>query len=172
MRTFERESASSRVPLRHHTREIAAALSRLPLVGAGSACRATDCGLWRVRLLRLRCSCLRVCASAALPRQTPQTVLRRIYPVPVRVVPVRKDRDSELSAPLHSAPHGAGRRHRAQNSRDRSRGHDAFDHRLRSDSVPVAETSETRELRISLRSHALSRVSSERGLFRRCDPAR
>jgi hypothetical protein len=91
--------------------------------------------------------------STALPRQTLQTVLRRITRAGAR--------DSELSTPLHFASHGAGDRRVISTAVNISTATPPIRHRLRSDSVPVAETSETRELRISLRSHALSRVSSK-----------
>jgi hypothetical protein len=142
-----RESASS--PLCDIT------LASLRLRSATAATMApTDCGLWRVRSLRLRCSCL--CVWAFDYTATPNTA----------DCLARSARDSELSAPLHFAPHGAGDRRVISPAVNFStatvpvRKH-PIRHRLCSDSVPVAETSETRERRISLRSHALPRVSSK-----------
>ena len=99
--------------------------------------RALACPFAPATMLRCPCgSTLRVWACALLPRQTPQTVLRK--------VPVWKHRDSELSAPLHFAPlclRPAIAKVSRELLRDNGAGAEALAVRKhRSDSVPVAET--------------------------------
>jgi hypothetical protein len=120
------ESISARVSPIPHSRVCGSA-------DATAAMNApTDCGALACQSLRLRSSCLCVCASADLPRQTSADCPGARGVTPSFQLPSLRLRTALSIGTV------------IQFSHDRFRGQDAVRHRLRSDSVPVAETSETR----------------------------